>query len=74
MIAKGQRLVAEQIKQIADERDIPIIENPPVAGYCLNWLKLVITYQENHLKSLLKSWHLCPFKNKKTKATNTFDR
>ena len=31
VIAKGQRLIAEQIKQIADEYDIPIIENPPVA-------------------------------------------
>ena len=31
VVAKGQRLVAEQIKQIADEHDIPIIENPPVA-------------------------------------------
>lgn len=31
VVAKGQRLIAEQIKQIADENDIPIIENPPVA-------------------------------------------
>jgi flagellar biosynthetic protein FlhB len=31
VLAKGQRLVAEQIKQIADEHNIPIIENPPVA-------------------------------------------
>lgn len=31
VIAKGQRLIAEQIKQIADEHDIPIIENPPLA-------------------------------------------
>ncbi len=31
VLAKGQRLVAEQIKQIADNHDIPIIENPPIA-------------------------------------------
>jgi len=31
VVAKGQRLIAEQIKQIADEHNIPIIENPPVA-------------------------------------------
>ena len=31
VVAKGQRLVAEQIKQIADDNDIPIIENPPLA-------------------------------------------
>tara|TARA_B100001121_G_scaffold310367_1_gene340983 strand:+ start:7183 stop:8271 length:1089 start_codon:yes stop_codon:yes gene_type:complete len=31
VVAKGQRLIAEQIKQIADENDIPIIENPPLA-------------------------------------------
>lgn len=31
VLAKGQRLIAEQIKQIADSHDIPIIENPPVA-------------------------------------------
>ncbi len=31
VVAKGQRLVAEQIKQIADANNIPIIENPPLA-------------------------------------------
>ena len=33
VIAKGKLLIAEQIKQIADENDIPIIENPPTARY-----------------------------------------
>ncbi len=31
VIAKGQRLVAERIKAIAEAHGIPIIENPPVA-------------------------------------------
>ncbi len=31
VIAKGQRLIAEQIKQIADDYNVPIIENPPLA-------------------------------------------
>ena len=31
VVAKGQRIIAQQIKQIADDHDIPIIENPPVA-------------------------------------------
>ena len=31
VVAKGQRLIAEQIKQIADDHNIPIIENPPLA-------------------------------------------
>jgi flagellar biosynthetic protein FlhB len=31
VVAKGQRLVAQQIKKIADDHNIPIIENPPVA-------------------------------------------
>ena len=31
VVAKGQRLIAEQIKQIADDYDIPIVENPPLA-------------------------------------------
>ncbi|MGC6366685.1 MAG: flagellar biosynthesis protein FlhB [Candidatus Marinamargulisbacteria bacterium] len=31
VVAKGQRLIAEEIKQIADNHNIPIIENPPVA-------------------------------------------
>ena len=31
IVAKGQRLIAEQIKQIADDNNIPIIENPPIA-------------------------------------------
>ena len=31
VVAKGARLIAEQIKQIADQHNIPIIENPPLA-------------------------------------------
>ena len=31
VIAKGQRLVAERIKAIARENNIPIVENKPVA-------------------------------------------
>ena len=31
VVAKGKRLVAEQIKQIADRHNIPIVENPPAA-------------------------------------------
>lgn len=31
VVAKGKRLIAEEIKRIADEYYIPIIENPPIA-------------------------------------------
>jgi flagellar biosynthetic protein FlhB len=31
VVAKGKRLIAEQIKEIAREHDIPIVENPPLA-------------------------------------------
>jgi len=31
VIAKGKRLVAERIKEIAAEHDIPVIENKPLA-------------------------------------------
>ena len=31
VVAKGQELIAAQIKQIADDHNVPIIENPPVA-------------------------------------------
>jgi flagellar biosynthetic protein FlhB len=31
VIAKGKRLIAQRIKEIARENDIPIVENPPLA-------------------------------------------
>lgn len=31
VVAKGQELVAERIREIAREQDIPLVENPPVA-------------------------------------------
>lgn len=31
VLAKGQRLIAERIKEIAEENDIPIVENKPLA-------------------------------------------
>ena len=31
VVAKGQRLVAEKIKELARENDVPIVENPPLA-------------------------------------------
>jgi flagellar biosynthetic protein FlhB len=31
VVAKGQRLIAERIKEIAKENDIPIVENKPLA-------------------------------------------
>ena len=31
VLAKGKRLIANEIKQIADQYNIPIVENPPVA-------------------------------------------
>ncbi len=31
VVAKGQRLIAERIKEIAQENDIPIVENKPLA-------------------------------------------
>jgi flagellar biosynthetic protein FlhB len=31
LVAKGKDLIAERIKQVAREHDVPIVENPPVA-------------------------------------------
>lgn len=31
IVAKGQRLIAEKIRRIAIENDVPIVENPPLA-------------------------------------------
>jgi flagellar biosynthetic protein FlhB len=31
VVAKGQRLVALKIREIAEENDVPIVENPPLA-------------------------------------------
>ncbi len=75
VIAKGQRLVAEQIKQIADEHDIPIIENPPVARMLFKLVEIGHYVPREAFKVVAEIlafvFHL---KNKKTKATNTFDR
>ena len=75
VIAKGQRLVAEQIKQIADEHDIPIIENPPVARMLFKLVEIGHYVPRESFKVVAEIlafvFHL---KNKKTKATNTFDR
>ena len=31
VVAKGKRLVAQEIRKIADQHYIPIVENPPLA-------------------------------------------
>jgi flagellar biosynthetic protein FlhB len=43
VIAKGQRLIAEKIKEIAKEHNIPIVEDPPLAQ---NLYKMVEIGQE----------------------------
>ncbi|MEK9726745.1 MAG: flagellar biosynthesis protein FlhB [Candidatus Margulisiibacteriota bacterium] len=75
VVAKGQRLIAEQIKQIADEHDIPIIENPPVARMLFKLVEIGHYVPKESFKVVAEIlafvFHL---KNKKTKATNAFDR
>ena len=55
VIAKGQRLIAEQIKQIADTHNIPIIENPPLARFLFQKVKLDTISPRNHSNLLQKS-------------------
>jgi flagellar biosynthetic protein FlhB len=31
VVAKGQRLVAERIKEVARDNDVPVVENPELA-------------------------------------------
>ena len=51
VVAKGARLIAEQIKQIADQHNIPIIENPPLARSYLSKSRLGILSHENRSMS-----------------------
>ncbi len=37
IVAKGQRLIAEQIKNLAKESNVPIIENVPLAHALFEW-------------------------------------
>ena len=42
LVAKGQNLIALRIREIAEELDIPVVENPPLARALLppwNWTK-----------------------------------
>ena len=75
VVAKGQRLIAEQIKQIADEYDIPIIENPPVARMLFKLVEIGHYVPRDSFKVVAEIlafvFHM---KNKKTKASNSFDR
>ena len=50
VVAKGQRLIAEEIKQIADNHNIPIIENPPVARLLFKLSTLDTMFQKRPLK------------------------
>ena len=51
VIAKGMDILAERIKEIAEEHRVPIIENPPVARY-LHKLDLGATIPEEMFKAV----------------------
>jgi len=51
VIAKGMDILAERIKEIAKEHQVPIVENPPVARY-LHKLDLGATIPEEMFKAV----------------------
>ncbi|MTJ82633.1 MAG: flagellar biosynthesis protein FlhB [Telmatospirillum sp.] len=52
LVAKGQNLVAFRIREIAEENDIPIVENPPLARALYATVDLDREIQPDHYKAV----------------------
>ena len=77
MVVAKQRLVAEQIKQIADDNDIPIIENPPLARSLFKQVEIGHYIPKESFKlvaEVLAFVFGIKTKNKKIKKSVQFDR
>jgi flagellar biosynthetic protein FlhB len=75
VIAKGQRLIAEQIKQIADANNIPIIENPPLARLLFKQVEVGHFIPRESFKLVAEILaFVFNLKTKKTKPSKPFDR
>jgi flagellar biosynthesis protein FlhB len=74
IVAKGQMLIAEQIKQIADEYNIPVIESPPLARLLFKKVEIGHYVPQESFKIVAEIlafvFHI---KNKKQKKPNLID-
>ena len=52
LVAKGQELVALRIRQIAEENDVPIVENPPLARALYATVELDREIPPQHYKAV----------------------
>jgi flagellar biosynthetic protein FlhB len=52
VLAKGQELVAEKIREIAREHDVPLVENPPVARLLHSKVEVGQTIPEEMFKAV----------------------
>ncbi len=52
MIAKGVDLVAERIKQVAKENDVPVVENPTLARALYDSMKIDQMIPQDHYKAV----------------------
>jgi flagellar biosynthetic protein FlhB len=52
LVAKGQNLVAVRIRQIAEENDVPIVENPPLARALFATVELDNEIPPEHYKAV----------------------
>lgn len=52
LVAKGQRLIAEKIKQIAKDNDVPIVENKPLARALFKAVDIGMTIPSNLYKAV----------------------
>ncbi|MBT5855679.1 flagellar biosynthesis protein FlhB [bacterium] len=50
VVAKGKRIIAEEIKRLADENTIPIIENPPLARALFKQVEIGENVPDEHFK------------------------
>ncbi|MEQ8442012.1 MAG: flagellar biosynthesis protein FlhB [Alphaproteobacteria bacterium] len=54
LVAKGQDFIAQRIRQVADENDIPIVENPPLARVLYSNVEIDQEVPQEHYEAVAK--------------------
>ena len=52
LVAKGQDFLAQKIRELADEHDIPIVENPPLARALYAGVDIDEEIPQEHFKAV----------------------
>jgi len=54
LVAKGQDFIAQRIRQVADEHDVPIVENPPLARVLYSNVEIDQEVPQEHYEAVAK--------------------